>query len=87
MSRTEILAKYMLHGWTRRNTQGWSATVVALPVAHAEKPQRLERHLATESEAMLMLVVLAGTMSKKIEQRGAEVSGLHLGSEPPPGLV
>jgi hypothetical protein len=72
-SGVEALAKYVLHGRTRRDVEGWFATVVSLPVAHAEKPRRLERLLKTESEAMLMLVMLAGALSKEIEKRGHEV--------------
>jgi hypothetical protein len=80
------LAKYLLHGWTSREERGWAAVVTALPLEHAEKPRRIERILKTESEAMLMLVILAGTMSKDVEKRGHQVSGLHLGSTPPKGL-
>ena len=80
------MVRYMVHGWTRREPRGFAAVVAAVAVGKKRVAVRIERLLGTESEAMLMLVLLAGSLVRKIKRRGDEVASVTIEEAPPKDL-
>ena len=78
------MVRYTVHGWTRREARGFVAVVAA--VSGSREVARVERMNRTESEAMMMLVLLAGSLVRKIRRHGDEVAGVTMDDAPPKGL-
>ena len=80
------MVRYHVYGWTRREPHGFAAVVAAVPRAREQKVVRFERIARTESDAMMLLVLMADSMVRKMKQAGHELEALTLDESPPKGL-